>query len=133
MSKCIIWKGAKLKGGYGIVRLEGRTQTAHRVAYKKEHGDIPEGMVIMHLCDNPSCVNPAHLQLGTQSQNRQDCVNKGRTNSPSGEAHYNAKLTADIVLEIRSSTLNNAQLANIYGISRRTISDARRGKTWRNI
>lgn len=133
MTECIIWKGAKLKGGYGVVQFEGRTQTAHRVAYKKEHGDIPEGMVIMHLCDNPSCVNPAHLRLGTQAQNRKDCVNKGRANCSSGEAHYNAKLTAAIVLEIRSSTLNNTQLANIYGISRRTISDARRGKTWRNI
>ncbi|SOO46360.1 Phage protein [Yersinia phage fPS-50] len=133
MSACVIWSGAKLDGGYGITRYEGRTQTAHRVAYKKVNGDIPKGMVIMHLCDNPSCVNPKHLKLGTQAQNRQDCVSKGRANVSLGEAHYNSKLTAALVLEIRSSTLNNTELAELYGIAWRTVSDARRGKTWRSI
>lgn len=133
MTQCVIWEGAKLKGGYGVTTYEGRTQTAHRVAYKRVHGEIPVGMVIMHSCDNPACVNPEHLSLGTQSQNRKDCINKGRANVPSGAGHYNAKLTVDIVIEIRSSCLTDSELADLYGVSRRTVSDARRYITWREI
>lgn len=61
------------------------------------------------------------------------CVTKGRHNAPKGENHYGAKLTAEVVREIRASSLTNTELAEVYGISRRTISDARRGKTWRHI
>lgn len=131
--RCEIWEGAKLKGGYGITKYEGRTQLAHRVAYKRVHGEIPKGMVVMHNCDNPACINIEHLSLGTQSQNRKDCINKGRANTPSGTEHYNSKLTVDTVKEIRSSNLNNCQIGKLYGVSRQTISDVRRGLTWKEV
>lgn len=133
MIDCILHTGCATKGGYGLVYHEGRTQLAHRVAYIKAKGAIPKGMVIMHRCDNPLCVNPEHLSIGTQRDNRLDCVQKGRTNSSKGEEHYGAKLTAEIVRDIRTSSLNNTELAKMYGISRRAISDARRGVTWRHI
>ena len=132
MSPCVIWDGAKLKSGYGVTYFEGRTQTAHRVAYKKEHGDIPKGMVIMHLCDIPSCVNPEHLQLGTQADNRKDCLTKGRAHVSQGDSHYNAKLTSNDVKAIRASTLTNSELAKLYMVAPRTVRDVRNYKTWRH-
>lgn len=83
---CWLWTGAKIYDGYGIVNLgreDGRQRTiyAHRIAYVLAHGPIPAGKpvaVVMHSCDNPSCVNPAHLALGTQRENLMDASSKGR-------------------------------------------------------
>ena len=133
MMDCILHTGCVANSGYGLKSLNGKTMSAHRAAYIQSNGAIPEGMVIMHSCDNPLCVNPEHLIAGTQKENRMDCVTKGRHNAPKGENHYRAKLTAEVVREIRASSLTNTELAEVYGTSRRTISDARRGKTWRHI
>ncbi|WEU68275.1 HNH homing endonuclease [Escherichia phage vB_Ec_Tarrare] len=133
MTDCILHTGCTTKGGYGLTHLNGKTMLAHRVAYIKAKGAVPDGMVIMHTCDTPLCVNPEHLKAGTQRENRIDCVTKGRANPAKGEKHYGARLTEDIVREIRTSSLTNTELAKVYGIPRRTISDARRGKTWRHI
>ena len=75
MTKCIEWQGYIGANGYGQV---GRTEGAHRAVYRHCKGDIPKGMVVMHLCDNPTCVNPNHLQLGTPGDNMRDMVEKGR-------------------------------------------------------
>lgn len=133
MTPCVEHKGATTKAGYGLTFREGKTQLAHRYAYRQKHGDIPDGSVVMHLCDNPKCVNVEHLRLGTQSENRKDCVDKGRANAPSGEAHYGSKLTAERVLFIRSSELPIRELAKMFGVSYQTAKDAKDGKTWRNI
>ncbi|URY10891.1 hypothetical protein [Shigella phage ESh6] len=133
MTDCILHTGCTTKGGYGLVGYKGKTQLAHRVSYIKSKGEIPTGMVIMHTCDNPLCINPEHLVAGTQRDNRMDCVTKGRDNASRGEEHYGAKLTEAIVREIRASNLTNTELSEMYGIHRRTISDARCGKTWRHI
>ena len=79
--ECIEWTGARSAAGYG--RLG--TKYAHRVAYEKAHGPIARGMVVRHRCDNPPCVNPAHLELGTQADNMRDMAVRGRASS--GEAH----------------------------------------------
>lgn len=133
MTDCILHIGCTTKGGYGLVGYKGKTQLAHRVSYIKSKGEIPTGMVIMHTCDNPLCINSEHLVAGTQRDNRMDCVTKGRANVSRGEYHYGAKLTEAIVREIRASNLTNTELSKMYGIHRRTISDARCGKTWRHI
>ena len=133
MTDCILHTGCTTKGGYGLVCYKGKTQLAHRASYSKSKGVIPAGMVVMHTCDNPLCINPDHLVVGTQRENRVDCVTKGRANVSKGEEHYCAKLTEDIVREIRASSLTNTELSEMYGVHRRTISDARRGKTWRHI
>lgn len=83
-SGCWLWKAGKFHHGYGMFNLgrdyRGKQHTtyAHRVAYVLEHGDIPAGMVVMHTCDVTSCVNPAHLKLGTQRENIRDASAKGR-------------------------------------------------------
>lgn len=76
---CWIWKAGFYPSGYGRFSIMRRGQRAHRVAWVLTHfKEIPEGLVIMHTCDNPKCVNPSHLKLGTQGENVIDTVNKGR-------------------------------------------------------
>ena len=86
---CWEWQGGKNNIGYGMIRDEDKMRTTHRVSYE-EHNDtiIPKGKVVMHTCDNRSCVNPDHLIQGTQQQNMRDMVNKGRSLSGmSGRQH----------------------------------------------
>jgi len=93
-------------------------------------------MVVMHLCDNPPCVNVEHLRLGTQGENMADARAKGRAKPPPpqpGEAHPAAKLTEDLVREIRSSTEMGTVLAVRYGVSRSQISAIRKHKTWKHV
>lgn len=81
---CIEWHGAQTKDGYGIITFwkDGRrtSTTAHRMAYEMAHGPVGEDICVMHSCDNPACVNVDHLSLGTQLDNIQDCISKGRAN-----------------------------------------------------
>ncbi|MFS8369539.1 HNH endonuclease signature motif containing protein [Acetobacter indonesiensis] len=80
-SPCQTFKGATLpKGGHGTVYNNGKTVLAHRVAYEDKYGPIPQGMIVMHLCDNPACCNPDHLVLGTNKENMHDSILKGHQN-----------------------------------------------------
>lgn len=92
---CWVWTGAKKVGKnalpYGFFGVNGKNQLAHRFAYRQFVGPIPSGLYVLHKCDNPSCVNPVHLFLGTAKDNAQDCVSKGRkyrpTHCPQGHEH----------------------------------------------
>jgi len=90
---CHIWKAAKDPQRYGKININGKTIRASRASYTIYNGEIPHGMVICHRCDNPPCVNPAHLFLGTISDNMKDAVAKGRakntkkTHCPQGHAY----------------------------------------------
>lgn len=134
--KCWNWTANKNReGGYGQFSIAGRRQLAHRIAYQLYVGEIPEGMLICHFCDNPACVNPAHLFPGTQADNMIDCMNKGRVFHPVGEKHGHAKLTGDQVGEIRqmsSEGARNGDLSRLFGVSRPTISNITHGKRWAN-
>jgi len=117
--------------GYGLLGMGGRRGKqvfAHRYSWELHNGPIPSGdgyhgMVIMHKCDNPSCVNPDHLQLGTQADNVRDMDAKGRriNDQCRGSGHGMSRFTEDQVREIRASSLNNAELGRIHGVPRQTI------------
>lgn len=100
---CWYWTGHKIPSGYGTFCVNGKFNYAHRLSWEIENGEIPEGLYILHKCDNPSCVNPNHLFSGTQADNMQDMVNKGRkvSNPPKGIKHPLSKLTDDDIREIR--------------------------------
>src|SRR4030095_5152697 len=109
---------------------------AHRVAWQLYRGEIPIGLLVLHRCDTPLCVNPDHLFLGTTRDNALDCVAKGRwgkRNFPRGENHHNAKITEATVREIRQSIDTLVVCAERYGLHFGTVSDIRRRKTWRHI
>jgi hypothetical protein len=102
--ECWEWQGSKLKAGYGQTRVGTTKMLAHRAMYLHTVGPIPDGMVVMHACDNPPCCNPNHLRLGTHQDNVNDRIAKGRSNyvGMSGESNPNVTLSADKVAELRS-------------------------------
>jgi len=125
---CWIWKGPVQTGGYGRFGYKGVHYSTHRLAYILANGKIPKGMHVCHKCDNPPCCNPAHLFLGSRSDNRIDCVLKGRDPK--------AKLNPQKVLEIRSLRVNGMSTRNIakqINISRWVVKDVLDGKKWNYI
>lgn len=128
---CWTWTGAKDWDGYPIFGLSSSQKSVrgHRWVYEQENGPIPPGMQVCHTCDNPSCVRPDHLFLGTNQDNMTDRNRKGRTSK--GEAHYAAKLTDEQVSQIRSlrdSGLRHREIAERFGVSRPYVSDLLRGR-----
>ena len=130
---CWEWIAYKDGGGYGIIKIDGKKQKAHRVAYRLYVGEIPDGMCVCHRCDNPGCVNPGHLFLGTMADNMRDCENKGRRVHPSGEKNGRAKLTEAQVVEIRvrySEGDTQSELAKEFGVTQTAISHIVYGRNW---
>lgn len=142
--ECWPWISQSLIRGYGYIGTggkRGKKELAHRAAWIVTHGPIPDGdgyhgTVVMHVCDNRLCCNPAHLHLGTQTDNVADMHAKGRAYTgprPVGEAHGNAKLTDELVREIRTSPETGAAIARRLGMDRGTITALRRGKGWQHV
>jgi hypothetical protein len=128
---CWLWSPVRADG-YGQTRYEGRTQNAHRVAYKLLVGPISDDLVVRHRCKHRHCVNPEHLETGTREDNEADKLRDGTRNQ--GEKQHLAKLTADQVRDIRSrvdQTLTD--IAAEFGVSRATISMMVARKTWKHI
>lgn len=145
---CLIWLGSKTTAGYGRFKLRGKHYAAHRTSYLIHHGPIPEGMVVCHSCDNPSCVNPAHLWIGTHADNQRDCTVKNRraTGSrhrsalypdkiPKGAQTGRASLTPDQVREIRrlAGTMSQQKIADLFKTPQTNVSRIIRRKTWKHI
>jgi len=131
---CWIWTGALNGGGYGSMTINSESVRAHRYSYELHIGPIPPQMFVCHSCDVRSCVNPDHLFLGTNQDNMQDCVNKGRISR--GEDRHNAKLTPDLVGEIRERYLAGETqhfLAKEYNMCQSTISRVCAEKYWSHI
>ena len=130
---CWLWTGAKTCDGYGKLEVHGRTVYAHRLAYEHWHEPIGDGLRILHKCDIPECVNPDHLQPGTQADNVADMYAKNRQVILRGEYHGSAKLTAAMVYEIRllSAKLTHRELAKQYGISYAQVGRIVRGERWK--
>lgn len=98
---CWEWRGTKALEGYGNFSVAGRTVRAHRWLYAQLNGETPDELVIRHRCDNPCCVNPLHLEVGTHADNCRDKMQRGRMPDRRGERHHGARLTESQVLEIR--------------------------------
>jgi hypothetical protein len=128
---CWIWTGSKTGEGYGSLRVGARTVGTHRFSWVIENGSIPKGLSVLHRCDNPSCVRPSHLFLGTQKDNMQDCMAKGRGNKARGMKHGKAKLTPEMVLAmraVRNEGLSYAQIGKRFGVWPGTAYNAINGK-----
>ncbi len=143
------------RAGYGVARVDHVAWPVHRLSWVMSHGVIPNGLWVLHRCDNPPCVRPSHLFLGTQSDNMRDMARKGRNpvqrtaahtarmraairdeNRPRGSANARARLTDAGVREIRrlrSTGLSQQAIGERIGVSQSAVSHVLRGKTWGHI
>lgn len=136
--ECWPWKAAFNEHGYGVMRPDttrrnGPTVKAHRVSAQLAGMQI-DGMKVLHSCDNPPCVNPAHLRPGTMKENSADMVGRGRNQR--GSEKVEAKLTEADVQEIRRRVRAGEMqrlIAADFGVSQGTISDIKRGRSWRHL
>lgn len=132
---CWLWKGQRRGRGYGVIAVHHRKRYAHRMAWELTHGPIPEGLQIMHICDNPPCVNPAHLQLGSPKDNSVDAMNKGRL----AKGYYrvtNPKLTPAQVTEIRRRAAageGTMSLSRAFGLTPGNIWKIKTRRTWLEV
>ncbi len=139
---CWLWGGAKNSFGYGVMKLGGRStpvDRAHRISWALVNGSAPEGACLMHSCDVPACVNPAHLRPGTIADNNADMRAKGRASggSTKGTAHHSAKLTDDDVREMRrlyvAGGIGTPRLAVMFGVKQASAWRIVNGLSWRHV
>jgi DNA invertase Pin-like site-specific DNA recombinase len=135
---CWIWVG-KTTGEYGRTFYNGKRMLAHRASYTIFNGGIPEGLVVRHKCDNPLCVNPEHLELGTQRDNVQDMYSRGRHGNTSQPGSNNAmsKVNEESVKDMRSRFLSGTsttqELSVEFSISSANVTRILSGNTWRHV
>ena len=137
-SGCWVWRRRCNAGGYGLFEQRGKEWLAHRVAWEIANSRaVPDNLCVLHACDNPPCVRPSHLTLGTRGDNNRQAVARGRRDHIrylTGAAHQNTKLTAEqmdeIVRRYRENRIRNSQpkLAKEFGVTQATISRVVNGK-----
>lgn len=133
---CWPWRACIKSTGYGLFNSGIKTRTAHRISWELRNGEIPEGLCVLHHCDRPDCVNPAHLWLGSQADNLRDMREKGRGQIPvmRGERNGSSKLTPEKIREIHklyaTGEYLQRDLGERFGISRRHIGDIVNQKAW---
>jgi hypothetical protein len=147
LGPCHLWKAYKNPSGYGVLTLGKKIRLAHRVSWVLHHGDLPSGKAVLHKCDNPACVNPDHLRIGSNVDNILDRIEKKRTASgpthgsvtkpestPRGERHHWAKLKESEVSEIRrlyaEEGLTFREIARQFGIHKDSIGPIISGSRW---
>lgn len=133
-TSCWLWTGNCVPFGYGLIRFGGKPARTHRVSWMIHRGEIPKGMLVLHRCDNPKCVNPNHLFLGTDKDNLADMASKNR--SPHGECNGMHKLRKADVVEIyklSAAGCTQRQIAKRFLISQQHVSGIVRREYWRRI
>lgn len=133
---CWGWNGY-LNDGYGTLSMGNLgIIRAHRASWMIHKGDIPKELIVLHNCDNRSCVNPDHLRLGTHKDNADDKYKRGRSNHHHGESHFFSKLDNEKVKQIRcclGKGISCRELSKKFNVSWHAIYNIRSGKTWRNL
>lgn len=139
---CWVWPGKKNRQGYGIIRSGSnkygtlKETRVHRLSWEIHHGAVPEGLCVLHRCDNPECSNPDHLFLGTFGDNNRDRAAKGRTVPPRGEKCGFAKLNAKKAAAIRALSamgISKRWLGMAYGVTADAVAQIRSRKTWAHV
>lgn len=138
--ECWPWLGGKRRHGYGSIissAPERKGYMAHRLSYLYAHGELPANLDVCHRCDNPACVNPAHLFLGTHADNMADKKAKGRSPGLKGSAHHQAKLNEERVTAARrvwaAGGISKAAVGRMFGVSPTTIGRAINGTKWKHV
>ena len=131
LGPCWVWRGSKRRG-YGVYWDGDDPESAHRMSYVMANGTIPGGLLICHHCDLPACVNPRHLYAGTPKDNANDMGKRGRRGNR-GERAGGAKLTEELVREIRSSAEPARTMAKRLGVRASTIRKIRRRERWMHV
>lgn len=144
-TRCWVWIAAYFrhkfygkKYYYGNFTLNGKAIQAHRYSWMLAHNkQIPRDMFVCHKCDNPKCVNPDHLFLGTHTDNMRDMADKGRTGTKRGRQNFNTRLTSKQVIEIRerysSTNISQRLLAQEYGVSQAAIWYILHKENWKHV
>jgi len=136
LDDCWEWKNCKNQKGYGSFYFDKKLRYAHRVSYFLSHGQFDESLFVLHHCDNPSCVNPNHLFLGTIKENSDDMILKGRDIHPKGSDHPSSKLIENDILkivELINENYNYADIANVFNVGSTTINNIAQGFTWKHV
>ena len=132
---CWIWTGSFNNGGYGRTKYKGNWDLAHRLFYQLYVGEIPEGLLIRHRCDNRKCVNPQHLIPGTYKDNVNDMVERNR--QAKGESVNTNKLSEQEAKEIidllKSGVFTHKKIANMYNVHRSAIHHIAGGRSWKHL
>jgi DNA-binding XRE family transcriptional regulator len=133
---CWIWHGA-IARKYGLFRIGKKNIKAHRLSWLFHRGDIPDNMCVLHHCDNPLCVNPGHLFIGSVAENNQDKKSKGRQTNFPGETNPMARLNPELIAKIKAEyiprIITQHFLSEKYGVSRQTITAIFTGQNWRHL
>lgn len=131
---CWLWRGTLDPTGYGVFWIDGQNRRAHRLSYILAHGPIADGLFVCHRCDNPRCVNPEHLFLGTPGENTADAKAKGRM--ATGERQGCAKLRDTDIPPIREALSRHEstfRIAERFGVSQKTIMNIKQGRVWKHV
>ncbi|MFA5572537.1 MAG: HNH endonuclease signature motif containing protein [Candidatus Bathyarchaeia archaeon] len=136
--ECWNWTGCFCTGNYGTLSVNKRQTRAHRYAWELHNGSIPEGLIVLHSCDNPACCNPNHLSVGTPKDNTQDMLCKNRRHDNKGTKNANAKLTENSVQAIRglykySPRFTQAKLGELFGVALSVVNRVINYKIWKHV
>jgi len=143
---CWQWIAASRGNGYGCMKVNRKVIDAHRLSWEIHFGKIPDGLLVCHTCDNKKCVNPAHLFLGTHSDNMQDCLKKGRLVTPKGDGigfqightALNGSLSTEEAKKIKKYIFENpkidpSMIAMQFNVKSQLIKDIKGGRSYKNI
>lgn len=136
---CWLWRGAHGEHGYGSIKFREQTRTVHRLMYEFAYGPIENGLHVLHSCDTPNCINPAHLSLGTHMDNMRDMLEKGRRGAVGRRAGSGGRPTSinrDAVIKIRelyAGGLGYRKISRVVNVSRSHIQNICRGRAWTHI